>query len=68
MGGSRKKNREIREALKKAGMYQYELAELMGVSEPKLSVWMRKEMTSEQKSDCLEAIRKAVEYDAKYSG
>jgi len=57
-------NKEIRVALISNGMKQYHLANLLGISEQKLSVWMRQEMDEERKNLCLEAIRKAVEHDA----
>lgn len=40
-----------------ANMKQYQLAEMLGVSEFTFSRWMRKEMTNEQKQECLTAIK-----------
>lgn len=63
MSGNTKKNREIREALKAANMFQYQLAEMLGVSEYTLCVWMRKEMAEDQKQECLTAIRNYKDVD-----
>lgn len=53
-------NIEIRMAMTKAGLKQYELADMVGVNETVFSRWMRKELNEERKNLCLEAIRKAV--------
>ena len=43
------RNTEIKTKLKEAGVFQYELAEAMGVSEFTLVKWLRKEQSAEEK-------------------
>ena len=52
------KNKEIRDALKKKGMYFWQLADLMGVSEPTVMRWMRHELPPDEKKRILGLIRK----------
>lgn len=51
------KNADIRNALKEHGVYNYELADLLGVSEPTLIRWLRKEWSEEQKAEALTLIQ-----------
>lgn len=57
MSGNTKKNIEVRVAMMQANMNQYQLAEMLGVSEFTFSRWMRKEMDEDRKNRCLDAIR-----------
>lgn len=57
MSGNTKKNIEVRVAMMQANMNQYQLAEMLGVSEFTFSRWMRKEMDEDKKNRCLDAIR-----------
>lgn len=50
-------NLEIRNALKKKRMYNYELAELLGITEFTLSRKLRKELPDEEKKKILEIIK-----------
>ena len=60
MAQRQKHNLIIRDAMKKYKVYLYEVADLMGVSEPTICRWMRNEMpVSKQKSIAL-LIRKKV--------
>ena len=54
-------NVEIRNELRKRRMFNYELAELLGVSEFTLSRKLRKELPEDEKQRILEVIRKAGE-------
>ena len=51
-GGERmiKKNADIRKAAKESGVYLWEIADKLGVSEPTLNRWLRKEMPESQKA------------------
>ncbi len=51
-------NEEIKKSLKSAGMYQWELANELGVSEGTLTRYLRKEISSADKHEILEIIRK----------
>lgn len=51
-------NVEIREALQKAHLKQWELADLLRVSEYTLCKWLRRELPEERKAEILELIRK----------
>lgn len=54
-----KANREVREALHNKGMKQWELADMLGVSEFTLTRWLRKELTEDKKELLLKAINEA---------
>ena len=54
-------NIEIRNELKKRRMFNYELADLLGVSEFTLSRKLRKELPEEEKQRILSVIRKEGE-------
>ena len=54
-----KANQEVREALQNKGMKQWELADLLGVSEFTLTRWLRKELTEDKKKQLLKAINEA---------
>lgn len=58
-GGAIMTNIEIRNALKKKRMFNYELAELLGVTEWTLSRKLRKELPPEEKQKILDIIEKA---------
>ena len=50
-------NLEIRQAMKERRMFNYELAELMGISEFTLSRKLRNELPQEEKERILNLIR-----------
>ena len=50
-------NLKVRQALLKAGIKNYELAEMMGISEWTLSRRLRKELPKEERDRILELIR-----------
>ena len=54
-----KANQEVREALQNKGMKQWQLADLLGVSEFTLTRWLRKELTEDKKELLLKAINEA---------
>lgn len=54
-----KANQEVREALQNKGMKQWELADMLGISEFTLTRWLRKELTEEEKEQLLKAINEA---------
>lgn len=54
-----KANQEIREALQNKGMKQWELADMLGISEFTLTRWLRKELTEDKKELLLKAINEA---------
>ncbi len=51
-----KKNIDIRRAAKENGVFLWEIAEKLGVSEPTLNRYLRKEMTDSQKAKFRAAI------------
>lgn len=53
------KNNEIREALKEANMKQWQLAELLHISEFTLSRKLRKEIPEDEKREIISLIRNA---------
>ena len=53
----RNNNHEIRQALKDHGMKQWELGEIIGVTETTICRWLRKEITDERKDLILTAIK-----------
>lgn len=50
------KNIEIRTKIKESRIMQYEIAAKIGISEYTLCRWFRKELTSEQRMQILDAI------------
>ena len=53
-----KHNLAIREALKDKGMTQWELAIMLGVSEPTITRWFRQELSAERQAKIIEQIKK----------
>lgn len=51
-----KRNTDIRAAAKKAGVFLYEIAEKLDVSEPTFIRWLRKELDEPTKRKALTAI------------
>lgn len=51
-----KRNTEIRAAAKSAGVFLYEIAEKLNVSEPTFIRWLRKELDEPTKRKALAAI------------
>ena len=49
-------NAEIREQIKKSRIFQYEIAQQLGVTEFTLCTWFRTELTAERRKKILEAI------------
>nr|DAV15792.1 MAG TPA: Regulatory protein [Caudoviricetes sp.] len=54
-------NIEIRDAIKKARLFHYEIADELGMSESAFSKLMRTELTPEKKEKILQAINKIQE-------
>lgn len=54
-----KANQEVREALHNKDMKQWELADMLGISEFTLTRWLRKELTEDKKELLLKAINEA---------
>ena len=50
------KNQDVRNALKDAGMYQYELAYALGISDVSLNKWLRHELSDEKKDRIFQII------------
>lgn len=51
-----RKNLEIRNALAKTGMCEWQLADVLGVSESTITRWMRHEMSDAKKAEIIGAI------------
>ena len=51
-----KKNVDVRKAAKDSGVFLWEIADKLGVSEPTLNRWLRKEMPDSQKAKFYSAI------------
>ena len=51
-----KKNVDVRKAAKDSGVFLWEIADKLGVSEPTLHRWLRKEMPDSQKAKFYSAI------------
>ncbi len=50
-------NAEIRKLIKSSRLYQYEVAEKIGVTECTLIRWLRKELPESKKQSVLQAIK-----------
>ena len=57
MSMSNKKNEDIKKKIKAAGLHQYQVADLCGVSETTLVRWLRYELSPEKRELVMEAIR-----------
>ena len=53
---NKEKNKELRAAMQRRGLFQWQLAERIGVSEATFSRMLRHELPPEQKADILRAI------------
>lgn len=51
------KNEKIRKALTAAGMKQWQLADLLGISEPTLTRWLRHELPQEKQAEIVAVIK-----------
>lgn len=51
-----KRNEDIRVIARQKGVYLYEIAEVLGVSEPTFNRWLRKELSEKMKADVYAAI------------
>lgn len=51
-----KKNEDIRTKAQQNSIYLYEIAEVLGVSEPTFNRWLRKELSEKMKADVYAAI------------
>lgn len=49
-------NKEIRTAMKEKGMAQWQLGEMLGVSENTINRWLRKELPKDEKEKILTVI------------
>lgn len=54
-------NLDIRDDLKKNGVYQWQVAHELGICEMTLARWLRFEMSEEKKHKVFEAIKRAAE-------
>jgi len=52
------KNKEIKMAMLEKGIYQWEVAKAIGVSECTLTRWMREELSEEKKTTIMDAIQR----------
>ena len=52
-----KNNNDLRETARRNGVYLYEIADALGVSEQTFIRWLRKELTEQKKEDALAAIK-----------
>lgn len=50
-------NKEIRTAMKEKNMAQWQLGELLGVSENTVNRWLRKELPEDEKKKILKIIK-----------
>lgn len=51
-------NKDIKASIKRAGIHQYEVADLIGIGEATLVRWLRYELTPERKLLIENAIKK----------
>ncbi len=56
-----KHNTDIRTKARENGVYLYEIAEKLNVSEPTFNRWLRKELSEELKQKALDAIERIRE-------
>lgn len=51
-------NEEVKKMMKEKGLFQWQVAEMLGISEWQFSRYLRHELTSNKKSAVIEAIKK----------
>ncbi len=51
-----KNNQDIRKHARDRGVFIYEVAESLGISEPTMTRWLRGKLTADRKTDILNAI------------
>lgn len=51
-----KSNQDIRKRARSRGVFLYEVADALGISEPTMTRWLRGKLSAERKSDILNAI------------
>lgn len=56
-----KHNNDIRTKARESGVYLYEIAEKMNISEPTFNRWLRKELSEDLKQKALAAIKQIKE-------
>ena len=55
-----KTNEKVRAELKKHGMYQWQLADLLGTTDVTLSKWFRHELSEERQNELISIIRRGA--------
>ena len=50
------KNADLRQAARAAGVYLWQIAQFWGKSEPYMTRFMRRDLTEDQRQQCLSAI------------
>jgi len=59
------KNQEIKDRIHSAGLYQWQIADALNITEFTLCRWMRKELSEKQKKDILLAINNLTHKEVK---
>lgn len=49
-------NQDIRKHARSKGVFLYEVADLLGISEPTMTRWLRRKLTNDRKATILNAI------------
>ena len=57
MNTAQKRNADIRQAIKEAGLTQWQIAEAIGVSDPTITIWLRHDLTADKRDRIMEAIK-----------
>ena len=52
-----KRNKDIKRMIKEAGVYQWQIAEAIGIDETTLCRWLRFQLTDEKRELIINAIR-----------
>lgn len=55
----KKANKDIRDMIKKSGVYYYEVADELSVSPQTFTTWLRKPLSNAKYTDVVNAIRRA---------
>lgn len=61
------RNMDVRTYAKEKGVYLYEVAEVLNISEPTIMRWLRAELTDERKAAIIEAIDRVAAQHAQQS-
>lgn len=62
------KNLDVRQAIQKAGLKHWQVAEAAGISQYTLCVWLRSDLSSERRLRVMQAIERLKTEESRHEG